>query len=262
MASPRPAAPWSALAASRRGGYHVRNGIPNQDAHLTWTSPDGTAAVVAVADGHGDPRHSRSEIGSRLAVESAVAALSAYLDEGPRDLEQVAYDLETSVGPDLVERWQSAVADELAAHAAAGVDVLDYGSTVLAIVATDAWIAALQLGDGEIVWVSPGGTTSRPLPVDPFLDGVTTTSLCQEEPVASLRYAVAAAAEVVLAFACSDGFGIGRVDGADWWRPVGEQLWAHHRDRGTAWVRDRLAGWLVEPADVGGDDVTVAVLTR
>lgn len=254
---------WQTLAATRRGGYHVRNGLPNQDAHLTWEAPDGAATIVAVADGHGDPRHSRSEIGARLAVAAAVAALRDYLAHEPsREPDSVVDDLESRVGPALVEQWHRAVDAQLAANGARGVDVVDYGSTVLALVATPWWVGALQLGDGEIVWVDHHGTASRPLPIDPLLDGVLTTSLCQEEPLSSMRYAVAPASDVALAFACSDGFGVGRVDGASWWQPVGEQLWEHARIRGTTWVGERLAGWLVEPADVGGDDVTLGVLTH
>ena len=67
----RPAARWAVAGASVRGALHVRDGLPNQDALLTWVSDDPAApvAIVTVADGHGGARHFRSAIGARLAVE-------------------------------------------------------------------------------------------------------------------------------------------------------------------------------------------------
>lgn len=263
--------PWRTLAGTRRGGLHVHRGLPNQDAHLTHGWADGGALVV-VADGHGDPRHSRSQTGSRLAVEAARTAVDAHRDAlaaaDDAGADAVRTVLEGEVGPALVGSWQAAVDADLAERADERTptgelaDRFDYGTTVLLAVSLGAHVAALQLGDGEVVLVSPEGVGTRPMPLDPLLDGTLTTSLCQDDPLASVRYAVVPAAEVGLAWVCTDGFGVGRVDGADWWRPVGEQLWGYVEQHGVDWVAERLDGWLVEPADVGGDDVTLAVLVR
>ena len=68
--------------------------------------------------------------------------------------------------------------------------------------------------------------------------------------------------EVALAFLCTDGFGRSRVDADGWWRQTGEQLLDFSRRRGLNWIREQLPEWLAEPALVGGDDTTLALLVR
>src|SRR5947207_5499782 len=63
---------WRVGGVSRRGSSHVRSGLPNQDAIEYWASPDGNTAVIAVADGHGSALCFRSEVGSRVAVTTAI----------------------------------------------------------------------------------------------------------------------------------------------------------------------------------------------
>jgi hypothetical protein len=137
-----------------------------------------------------------------------------------------------------------------------------YGTTIVAMAASDGVLAAMQIGDGEAVVVLADGTTRQPLPADPDLHGPVTTSLCQPDPLRSLRCAGMdlKSHELALGFVCTDGFGAGRVDGTEWWRQVGEELLSHARDHGFDWIRDMLPQWLQEPAQVGGDDTTLALL--
>ena len=71
LARPR----WRILAATAIGATHTSGGWPHQDAFGTRPvpGPDGALPplVVAVADGHGHPRHFRSARGARLAVDVA-----------------------------------------------------------------------------------------------------------------------------------------------------------------------------------------------
>ena len=66
----------------------------------------------------------------------------------------------------------------------------------------------------------------------------------------------------MLAFQCTDGFGSSRVDATGWWQQTGEELVRFGREHGLGWVAEQLPGWLVEPAQVGGDDTTLAILSR
>ena len=54
---------------------HIKKGMPNQDAFALKVLNEGDSVIVAVADGHGDPRCFRSEIGSSIAVRAAVDLL-------------------------------------------------------------------------------------------------------------------------------------------------------------------------------------------
>lgn len=266
---------WTTLSATTIGSVHVRDELPIQDAVHTWTSPESGQAVVAVADGHGHKYHFRSDTGAALAVVSvieevrrilpAVAAVGADRD--------AAWGLLRGAAGGLVDTWTAKVRHHAEAHPfsdaelelGAGEDPLrPYGTTVLAAAAVGGLALFLQIGDGDMVLVSGDGTASRPLPEDPDLDGLHTSSLCQPRPLDALRLAVLDVRErdVALVFLCTDGFSRSRVDSQGWWRQTGEQLLEFARARGLGWVREQLPEWLAEPALIGGDDTTMALLVR
>lgn len=265
---------WTALSGTRIGSVHVRDGLPLQDAHAVSVTDD--AAIIAVADGHGHRLHFRSDVGSSLAVALCVELLTDALPRlsdpttGPTSGPTVLRE----VGAELIARWTRAVHHHVAQHPFAGdelalVDPADatqatrpYGSTVLAMVATDELLGVLQIGDGDAVVVTAAGAALRPVPQDPDLDGSRTTSLCQPDPGASLRVGAldVRAEDLVLGYLCTDGFSTSRVDTDGWWRQTGEELVGFARRHGFAWIDERLPGWLAEPAAIGGDDTTLALL--
>lgn len=261
---------WTALSGTHIGSVHVRDGLPLQDSHQVRVVDD--SAVIAVADGHGHRLHFRSDVGSALAVGISVELLTAAL---PRLGDQAtAPAVLHEVGTELISRWTRAVHEHVAAQPFTGddltlVDPADpglvtrpYGSTVLAMVATDALLGVVQIGDGDAVVVTSGGASLRPVPEDPDLDGSRTTSLCQPDPGASLRVGALdlRAEDLVLGYLCTDGFSTSRVDTDGWWRQTGEELVGFARQHGFAWIEQRLPGWLEEPAAIGGDDTTLALV--
>lgn len=256
---------WTTLSGSRIGSVHVREQLPNQDAVLTWAGGEG--AVVAVADGHGHRAHFRSDTGSAMAVVSAVEELRRALPELARSDDPEA--LARATGEAIVATWRDKVLHHAEAHPfTEGADpdtavdkLLAYGSTFLAAAVSGGRLVVLQLGDGDSVVVGTDGVASRPLPEDPDLDGVRTSSLCQPDPLASLRVVVLESTDVAMVYLCTDGFGGSRVD-VDWWQQTGAQLVEFSRGQGLDWVRERLPEWLEEPARIGGDDTTMAILAR
>ena len=268
---------WTTLSGSSIGSVHVRDRLPLQDAVLTWNDPASGHAVVAVADGHGHKLHFRSDTGAALAVVSAVEELRRILPQLARvaaeEHREAATELVRAAGTGLVETWTAKVEHHLEANPyspsedelGASADPLRaYGSTVLATAAVAGLVVFLQIGDGDSVLVSARGEASRPLPEDPDLDGLHTSSLCQPRPLDALRVAVVdvRADDVALVFLCTDGFGRARVDSDGWWRQTGEQLLEFSRSRGLHWIREQLPEWLAEPAQIGGDDTTMALLVR
>lgn len=264
--------PWRAVSATRRGSTHVRDDLPNQDAHVV--EEVGDAVIMAVADGHGHQQHFRSEVGSALAAGTAAHLLREALPSYTSAVEAGAHLRET-LGPALVEAWSLAVQADIAAHPFDDDEagrlreddrghLRPYGSTVVAMAANAQVLVALQIGDGDAVVAHGDGTVLRPLPEDELLHGNTTTSLCQVDPLASLRTVAIDLAEhdVELGFVATDGFGRPRVDAETWWRQTGEELLERTRNFGLPWVAQRLPGWLTEPAEYGGDDVTLAVMAR
>ncbi len=263
---------WRAVSATRKGSTHVRDDLPNQDAHVT-EERDGTA-IIAVADGHGHQLHFRSEVGSALAAGTAAHLLREALPTYT-SANSARVHLRETLGPSLVEHWALAVQADIAAHPFSDDEATrlreddrghlrPYGSTVIAIAANADVLVVLQIGDGDAVLVDREGVVFRPLPEDELLHGMTTTSLCQIDPLASLRTVAIDLTErdVELGFVATDGFGRPRVDADTWWQQTGEELWERTRNYGLPWVEQRLPGWLTEPAEYGGDDVSLALLAR
>ncbi|HWM75474.1 MAG TPA: PP2C family serine/threonine-protein phosphatase [Nocardioides sp.] len=255
---------WTPLSGTQIGSVHVRDGRPIQDAVRTWV--DGDTAVVAVADGHGHHDHFRSDIGARIAVDAAVDALVGKLPDlaDPATAELAI----TAIAANAVQAWTAGVRQHAAENpfpgGPPGDQLRPYGTTLLAMAAVGDSLTLFQIGDGDTVVVDGSGRASRPLPEDLDADGVTTASLCQPNPLKSLRAGAIDTLrnDVVLAFQCTDGFGSSRVDASGWWQQTGEELVRFGREHGLGWVAEQLPGWLVEPAQVGGDDTTLAILTR
>ncbi len=263
---------WHAVSATRMGSTHVRDELPNQDAHVTDQYDD--AAIIAVADGHGHHQHFRSEVGSALAAGTAVHLLREALPSYTSATEAGAH-LRDVLGPALVRHWAVAVQADIAAHPFTDDEATrlreddrghlrPYGSTIIAMAANQHVLVALQLGDGDAVVVDSSGVVFRPLPEDELLHGMTTTSLCQIDPLASLRTVAIDLTEkdLEIGFVATDGFGRPRVDSDTWWQLTGEELLERTRNYGIPWVEARLPGWLTEPAEYGGDDVSLAVMAR
>jgi hypothetical protein len=262
---------WVVVADSQIGSVHTRDGSPTQDCHRVWT--DGSCAVIAVADGHGYFEHFRSDVGSQLATAAATEILVQEVG-GFRDAEAVEKRLTSEIGPTIVDTWTRTVLEhidqnpfssdeQLAVPNDTTVGLLKpYGSTVLAMAVSQDVLAILQIGDGDAVVIADTGRIVKPLPPDVELDGVRTTSLCQPDPLRSLRCVGLdiAAERVALGFICTDGFSAPRTDAGGWWRQVGEELLDRARNHGFDYIKDKLPLWLDEPARYGGDDTTLAIV--
>src|SRR6185369_5048247 len=60
--------------ATTRGALHVKKDLPNQDAIAWCATKEGDLPVLlAVSDGHGGAAYFRSDVGSRSAVDVALA---------------------------------------------------------------------------------------------------------------------------------------------------------------------------------------------
>lgn len=250
-------------------------GLPNQDA--VAASPIGEyGAAVAVADGHGHPRHFRSSRGSRLAVTVACEAaqdLAGSIDRftaaGPIEDETRAV-----LVPAISERWHAAVSRDLdaepftpaqeALRAATGDDaVIAYGSTLLLAVVCRQWLVLAQIGDGDILAIRSNGSALLPVPGDPMLDGRQTTSLCGPRAADEFRVAIAdlsstALLGVVLA---TDGYGNAQL--ADpWTEAFSQDLAELLRSCELASLADQLPVWASRCAsgEGSGDDTTIALL--
>ncbi len=255
---------WLVGGASVRGASHARNGKPNQDA-VAWAPPNGAGASVAaaVSDGHGAQTHFRSEVGARLAVQQAIAALTR---PGVEELEEELAGL-------ILTEWRRSVD----AHAAAnpfdrgdpppseGARHSAYGATLLAFAADDDALTALQIGDGDLLLGYPDGAIRRPLPDDHGLVGEETYSLCQDNALSRFRIASQwrdrEGAWPDFVMLCTDGVSKSYRDEAAFLEAATRLRELAHADWPT--LTSTLPGWLDQlTANGSGDDCTLCIARR
>jgi serine/threonine protein phosphatase PrpC len=279
---------WKVTAASARGSAHLRSGLPNQDACEFRNGDRSSAlrAVLAVSDGHGGARHFRSQVGSALAVHTAIRvlydSLDAALAEAGAGLSM--HPVEDALPPiavRMVEEWRTAVrsdfennpftAQELdAVEAAEGAParasveqdpLLAYGATLLSAAVTDAFVLCLQLGDGDILAVDYDGRTLRPIAADGRLVANQTTSLCQAEAEREFRYAVLREFPALL-LVSTDGYANSFRSDADFLQ-IGRDYLDLVRRQGVDALAEELPQILKGASEEGsGDDITLGVLHR
>jgi serine/threonine protein phosphatase PrpC len=279
----RTAVRWRVAAADATGAHHLARHMRYEDAWAvapaTVLERDEPSVVVAVADGHGHARHFRSAEGAEIAV-----AVAARLGTGSAAEIAAANDAATvaeilrRLAPAIVSVWREHVRRDLEERpvtdderAAAGLEpdptfvdlVYGYGATLLVAIAAGEWLACLQLGDGDLFIVAPDGTVRRPVPSDPRLDGLRTTSLCQPDALDSIRYGVVRATTqpIGAVLLATDGFGNAHRRN-DWDEAFGADLAALIERHGDGWAARALPEWVRECASSGGsgDDVTAVLL--
>jgi hypothetical protein len=279
---------WRVVGASVRGASHERSGLPNQDAiHWLPESGAGPWLILALADGHGSVRCFRSDVGSRLAVETAAGVLREFLENlpDPLHLSVVKRWSEENLPQELVHRWRAAVADHVSDHPLTNEEldrleeqrdvegrrqvalepILAYGATLLTVLVTERFILYLQLGDGDILAVSDAGEVSRPpLPADARLFANQTTSLCSEDAWREVRhhFQVLSGSPPALILVSTDGYSNSFRDEAGF-QQVGADILDMVRAEGLDSVAQELEGWLDEASRSGsGDDVTLGIVCR
>jgi Protein phosphatase 2C len=274
---------WRVAAADATGAHHVARQMRYEDAWAvapaTVLERDEPSVVVAVADGHGHARHFRSAEGAEIAVAVAARLGTACAVEiAAASDAAIVEEILGRLAPAVVSVWREHVRrdieerpitdDELGAAGlepdATFVDlVYGYGATLLVAIAAGAWLACLQLGDGDLFVVAPDGTVRRPVPSDPRLDGLRTTSLCQPDAVDSIRYGVirATAQPIGAVMLATDGFGNAQRR-KDWDDAFGADLASLIQRHGDGWVAKALPEWVRDCAssDGSGDDVTAVLL--
>lgn len=296
-ADPGPRPTWLVLTASERGASHIANKAPNQDSVAAERAgPQGM--VAAVADGHGHSRHLRSASGSKFAVTIGCQVAQELADrlesakaEHARQAEQaqepdsgelavpavtpesITAELEEFLVPQVVTRWRDAVLADVAAnpfsnaeqgHRAKGDDpTIAYGSTLLLGIAMDDWLILAQIGDGDVVGVQTDGRAIMPVPTDPQLDGLVTTSLCSPDARSDFRVAVVDTIKVPLlaVLLATDGYGNAQVV-EQWPSAFSEDLAWMLKQRDAHWLASQLPSWAARCASADGsaDDTTVALL--
>lgn len=269
---------WKAATVSVRGSSHLRSGLPNQDAcdSVEHGEAGHSSLIVAVADGHGGARHFRSQTGSQLAVQAAVSVLSR-IDGCGAPLDS---NVHTQIAREVESEWRASVHRHCEQNpfskeevlkllqlpdgrtAGEADDAIAYGSTLLAVLATDAYLFFLQIGDGDVLAVRSSGETLRPVPSDSRLIGNETTSLCQPDSWRDFRSALLTRSDGLpgLVLLSTDGYANSFRTENDFLK-IGRDYLALIRERSLRQVVDELPQILEEASRNGsGDDISLGLL--
>ena len=269
---------WRVTGASRRGTAHVHSGVKNQDAIRYLSSSEGKMVVLAVADGHGSGLCFRSDAGSRLAAETALECLSSFARTVQADAPASAVmDRAQAVfAPQLTESWREKkpfTPPEWAVVAASegwrGQEVLQrhpqlaYGSTIVAVLATQSHVLCLQLGDGDILFVDSEGNTHRPISKERRRDEKQTPSLWRRNAASEVQiHAENSESLPLLILAATDGCANSYRSDHEFLR-IGRECLRMVGDEGFEGIEYRLNCLLDEVQTApSGDDMTVGVISR
>ena len=251
------------------GARHVQDGTLCQDAVLTRVEDD--MAIVAVADGHGDPKHARSHEGSQLAVE-VVADLLSQLARDVMNQPNQPHPL--GLQSELRQHFPRRVSWEWnrRARIKAGQsnpdgtwhpDVTLFGTTLIAAVFTRSFAVFYQLGDGDILYMTDDGQTEQIFGHSEELYGSMTWSLCM--PDGSTKAQIACRNLNVrrpqLAILATDGLRDSLPDDLQEFLRVGDWFVGRVETEGWDQVVRGLDTWLSELSFRGnGDDATFGLV--
>jgi serine/threonine protein phosphatase PrpC len=252
-----------AFGCSRIGASHLRKGKPCQDSYALWSGTGEASChlVAAVADGHGDPLHDRSQTGSALATRTAVLELLSPWPEGGEEF--------TRIFPQkITEHWRRCVeADAESRPIIAAEDgnrdavIRRYGTTLLAARVSPQSIFLGQIGDGDIILLGRDARLSYPLAAGPELIGLSTYSLASRNAVSLWKTAVLPRGEGGLLLLASDGLSdsFGGSDHPEFQRFV-RSLRERIDEYGIGKVAGSLPLWLSQFSERGsGDDITLVL---
>lgn len=210
------------FAKSLPGRKYASKGWCCQDSSDKGTF--GSVQAIAIADGHGSSDCFRSEIGSRIAIDTAFCQIEKYCQDINEDLDTSVQFSETGIKGfkhGVWQEWRKAVKNDWEErlkkqqflgeneirfesvsekykkrYTSQNKEVVEkylyaaYGTTLLFAVAIDTQLLILQIGDGSCVVLQKNGEFRVPVPDDEgnFLN--VTVSLCEEEANFKIRHTV------------------------------------------------------------------------
>ncbi len=175
-----------------RGRSHEAKGTECQDSCASYADPAGRFAIAIVSDGHGGKKYVRSKVGSQTAVDISIETLKSYMEDYDSFKAAVTEDPRRFLIDRVAKRILGTWFDRIGQHARdnplteeelkLSPDVSypenRYGATLVIAVITESFAFAIQVGDGDIVFVGRDGVPFMPVPEDSKCEDNITTSIC------------------------------------------------------------------------------------
>lgn len=213
---------------SVKGDSHYQTGLPCQDSSSTEILESG--AIMAISDGHGSKTYVRSDVGSALACQIAVALTKDFIKKNYdylKSIGSVSYSPDSGnrqnnvfeqLFADIHNLWYEKIKEDARINKFSPEEKqklgesglrnikIAYGCTLIVAVITQDFVFSYQIGDGRLFQISKANGWTQPVPWDKRCEDNTTTSLCDDSPVGEFRYSVSSNTTGIFGiFGCSDG---------------------------------------------------------
>lgn len=255
-----------AFGCSRRGASHVRLSRPCEDAYAICSGASGAIPwiAVAIADGHGDPRHDQSRTGASLGVQAGVDELTSFHRMHVHTIPShiLRSEFKADFPRRVTRRWREYVQSDASGREIAGLEsdpYVRYGSTLIAALIVADTILIGQIGDGDVVLVRPDGTIECPIPAETRLVGKETHSLSSRDAHLLWRTATLDRGEGGVLIAATDGVSdsFDTNEGGEFFTFI-KSLVDRVKEFGIENVAGSMAGWLDRYSELAsGDDMTI-----
>lgn len=184
---------------SIQGFSHIAQNKVCQDSSAYFC--DENISIAVVADGHGSEKHFRSDIGSKMAVETTINSIKNFMND--IDLFNKAIidnsdKILTKIESNILCNWNTIIYNHYKINPITNYENLEflkdmtiesmYGTTLIAAVMTKYYWFAIQIGDGDCVCVYENGEAKLLIPEDDRLFANFTTSLCDSDAIHNFRH--------------------------------------------------------------------------
>lgn len=261
------------IGESVQGASHKRLALECQDSYKNMEFNDGTV-ILAVADGHGSKSCPYSKTGATIAVNVFCKVMtdlkSGFTDNTEMLLAYLNREGDTRIAQSIDAEWKRCVL-KVHTNKKRNVPTAEngeknkaeiyeaYGSTLVGIMITPAFLFAFQLGDGDITYVDSHGVDSV-LQAEKIL-GVETHSLskidCWRSAVSFTRRRDSNIDVPSLFLLSTDGFSNSYKNEGEF-KKTCQDYFDMIKEHGSATVAVNLKNWLDETSELGcGDDITV-----
>jgi hypothetical protein len=137
---------WKVVDSKATGNSHLTEGKPCQDYVSFWQSPDGHLGIGVVADGASSAKH--SDQGAEIAVKCTINYLEQELKGSKSHCPIKDQETANNFFMKLLEEVKKELENQANNNR---YSVKELACTLLVFIASQHWLAAMQVGDGLIV---------------------------------------------------------------------------------------------------------------
>lgn len=202
---------------TEQGESHKKNGVVCQDYSLKYESSkeSGGYSIIAVADGHGSTKYFRSDRGSKLVCEAAIAAIKQWfeinkdnkVDKLFKASHETREEVINQIKKSIITIWFENITKDYDENPFTPEEknkltekekkiyenddskfIKAYGTTLIVVLQHSKFWLGLHIGDGKCVIYKKNKQLEQPIPWDERCFLNVTTSMSDENALGRLRH--------------------------------------------------------------------------